>query len=70
MGPNSIGGHCGWLCATGWGWEQELIKPLWFWVKGRSQTLFCVDGSGSSMAGGKAGQDGAVGWAQLQLVLC
>lgn len=41
MGQNSIGGHCGWLCAMGW--EQELIKPPWFWVKGRSDpVLLCT----------------------------
>lgn len=73
MGPNSIRGHCSWLCAAvGLGWEQELIKPLWFWLKGRSDPVLLWRaavwmglGAVSSTAVGRAGQEGAVGWTHL-----
>lgn len=61
MGPKSIWGHCSWLCpAMDLGWEQELIKLLWSWFKGKSDptllwraAVLMGLGAVSSRAGGE-----------------
>lgn len=69
MGSNSIRGHCSWLGpVVDLGWEQDLVKPLCFWLKGRSDPVLLwgaavwMDlGAVSSVAGGEGRAGGGCG---------